>query len=31
MVHERIGRAVAAIVLRDGRQRTLELVLDELS
>jgi S1-C subfamily serine protease len=31
MVHERIGRAVRAIVLRDGRERTLELVLDELS
>jgi S1-C subfamily serine protease len=31
MVHERIGRAVAAIVLRDGRERTVELVLDELA
>jgi S1-C subfamily serine protease len=31
MVHERIGRAVRAIVLRDGRRRTIELVLDELS
>jgi S1-C subfamily serine protease len=31
MVHERIGRAVRALVLRDGRQRTIELVLDELS
>jgi serine protease Do len=31
MVHERIGRTVPAIVLRDGRQRTIELVLDELS
>jgi S1-C subfamily serine protease len=31
MVHERIGRAVRAIVLRDGRERTIELVLDELS
>ena len=30
MVHERIGRAVPAVVLRDGRQRTIELVLDEL-
>jgi S1-C subfamily serine protease len=31
MVHERIGRAVPAVVLRGGRERTLELVLDELS
>jgi serine protease Do len=31
MVHERIGRAVRAVVLRGGRERTLELVLDELS
>jgi serine protease Do len=31
MVHERIGRAVRAIVLRDGRERRCELVLDELS
>jgi S1-C subfamily serine protease len=31
MVHERIGRAVQAIVLREGRERTLELVLGELS
>jgi S1-C subfamily serine protease len=31
MVDERIGRAVAAIVLRDGRERTIELVLDELT
>ncbi len=31
MVHERIGQAVEAIVLRDGRRRTIELVLDELS
>jgi S1-C subfamily serine protease len=31
MVHERIGRAVQAVVLRDGRQERLELVLDELS
>ena len=31
MVHERIGRAVPAVVLRDGAQRTIELVLDELS
>ena len=31
MVHERIGRAVGAVVLRNGAQRTIELVLDELS
>src|ERR1700761_3280163 len=31
MVHERIGRAVPAIVLRDGRERRIELVLDELA
>jgi S1-C subfamily serine protease len=31
MVHERIGRGVKAIVLRDGARRTVELVLDELS
>lgn len=31
MVHERIGRAVTAIVLRDGARRTVELVLDELT
>jgi serine protease Do len=31
MVHERIGRTVQAIVLRDGNRRTIELVLDELS
>jgi S1-C subfamily serine protease len=31
MVHERIGRAVPAVVLRNGKQRTIELVLDELS
>jgi serine protease Do len=31
MVHERIGRAVPAVVLRGGAQRTIELVLDELS
>jgi S1-C subfamily serine protease len=31
MVHERIGRAVPAVVLRNGAQRTIELVLDELS
>ena len=31
MVHERIGRAVEAIVLRNGHRRTIELVLDELS
>ncbi len=30
MVEERIGRAVKARVLRDGRERVLELVLDEL-
>jgi S1-C subfamily serine protease len=30
MVHERIGRRVSAVVLRDGAQMTLELVLDEL-
>jgi serine protease Do len=31
MVHERIGREVRAVVLRDGSQRTVTLVLDELS
>ena len=31
MVHERIGRAVVATVLRDGTQRQVELVLDELA
>jgi S1-C subfamily serine protease len=31
MVHERIGRAVPAVVLRNGARRTIELVLDELS
>ena len=31
MVHERIGRAVRALVLRDGRDRTIELTLDELT
>ena len=31
MVHERIGRAVRAFVLRDGRERTIELTLDELT
>jgi S1-C subfamily serine protease len=31
MVHERIGRAVPAVVLRNGAQRIIELVLDELS
>ena len=31
MVHERIGREVTAEVLRDGRPRTLTLVLDELA
>jgi S1-C subfamily serine protease len=30
MVHERIGRRVAARVLRNGRELTIELVLDEL-
>jgi S1-C subfamily serine protease len=31
MVHERIGREVKARVLRDGVDRTLDLVLDELN
>jgi serine protease Do len=31
MVHERIGRTLPAVVLRNGAQRTIELVLDELS
>jgi S1-C subfamily serine protease len=31
MVHERIGRRVPAVVLRDGVPTNLELVLDELS
>jgi hypothetical protein len=31
MVEERIGRRVRAQVLRDGRPRTLTLVLDELA
>jgi S1-C subfamily serine protease len=31
MVHERIGRAVPAVVLRNGARRTIELILDELS
>jgi S1-C subfamily serine protease len=31
MVQERIGRQVEATVLRDGTQRTLSVVLDELS
>jgi serine protease Do len=31
MVQERIGRTVEATVLRDGAQRTLKLLLDELS
>jgi S1-C subfamily serine protease len=31
MVHERIGRTVDAVVLRDGRSKTLQLVLDELT
>jgi S1-C subfamily serine protease len=31
MVHERIGRRVPAVVVRDGASRTLELVLDELT
>ncbi len=30
MVHERIGRSCTARVLRDGRELTLKLVLDEL-
>ncbi len=30
MVYERIGRAVPAVILRDGAERTIELVLDEL-
>jgi serine protease Do len=30
MVHDRIGRQVEAIVLRNGAQRTVTLVLDEL-
>ncbi len=30
MVHERIGRGVSAVVLRDGAKKTIELVLDEL-
>jgi S1-C subfamily serine protease len=31
MVHERIGREIEAVVLRDGTERTVKLVLDELS
>ncbi len=31
MVHERIGRSLEAIVLRDGRPRTISVVLDELA
>jgi len=31
MVQERIGRSVPAIVLRNGKPRTFELVLDELT
>jgi S1-C subfamily serine protease len=31
MVHERIGRRVSAVILRDGVRQTLELVLDELT
>jgi S1-C subfamily serine protease len=31
MVQERIGRTVAAVVLRDGRERTIALVLGELT
>jgi serine protease Do len=31
MVQERIGREVTVQVLRDGRPRTLTLVLDELA
>jgi S1-C subfamily serine protease len=30
MVHERIGREVFAVVLRDGTDKTVALVLDEL-
>src|SRR6201986_408220 len=30
MVHERIGREVAAVLLRDGAEKTVALVLDEL-
>jgi S1-C subfamily serine protease len=30
MVHERIGRSVAAMILRDGRPPTVAVVLDEL-
>lgn len=30
MVHERIGRSVTAVVLRDGSPRSIEVVLDEL-
>ena len=31
MVHERIGRSVRARVLREGRELTLDVVLDELA
>jgi serine protease Do len=31
MVHERIGRSVQATVLRDGAERQVEIVLDELA
>ena len=31
MVHERIGRSVPATILRDGAQRTVTIVLDELA
>ena len=31
MVSERIGRAVTAVVIRDGRERMRSVVLDELA
>jgi S1-C subfamily serine protease len=31
MVHERIGRRVSAVILRDGVRMSIELVLDELT
>jgi len=31
MVSERIGRAVTAVVIRDGRERMRSVVLDELT
>jgi S1-C subfamily serine protease len=30
MVHERIGRRVSAVIVRDGARMTVELILDEL-